>query len=212
MNSFEALAPFSFIAAGLALTPVAYLMLVAWPLARTDLRERRLPNSLTLPGLGLGLVAQTLASLVLGFGALSQGLAAGQSRGQGRAGGSEGQNDWVRLLGHSFANQGGALASAAAVFALSLAAHVWADLGMGDVKLLTVIALSLGWFNPWSPLLAVMVGLAAAVAVATLNVARRRAKLSSTLPLGPYLLLGFFAACAVLAAGVATPASSVFVA
>jgi leader peptidase (prepilin peptidase)/N-methyltransferase len=39
----------------------AYLVLVAWPLARIDLREHRLPNRLTLPAFPITLLGQVLA-------------------------------------------------------------------------------------------------------------------------------------------------------
>jgi leader peptidase (prepilin peptidase)/N-methyltransferase len=39
----------------------AYLALVAWPLARIDLREHRLPNRLTLPAFPITLLGQVLA-------------------------------------------------------------------------------------------------------------------------------------------------------
>ena len=175
---------FDAVACGLAGLPVAYLLLVAWPLARIDLREHRLPNALTLPGLWLALAGQTLASLVLALRGLVD---------QGR--------DWPEVLGAAFANQAGALVVAAVVFAFSLAAHVWAGLGMGDVKLLTVIALSLGWFSPWSPLLAVVVGLATAVVVVVTRFAMGRIKLNAAMALGPYLLVGFAVAALVLGAG-----------
>ena len=171
---------FDAVALGLAVLPVAYLFAAAWPLARIDLREHRLPNALTLPGLGLALVAQTLASLVLALGALTRG-----------------ENPW-----NAFANQGVALALGAMVFGPSLAAHIWCGLGMGDVKLLTVISLSLGWFSPWSPLLAVFVGLAVAVGSVVLGLFTRRTKLNAAIALGPYLLVGFAVAALVLVADV----------
>jgi leader peptidase (prepilin peptidase)/N-methyltransferase len=76
---------------------------------------------------------------------------------------------------------------------------------MGDVKLITVIALSLGWFSPWSPLLAVIVALAAAVVVVIAGLLAGRIKLNATLPLGPYLLVGFVVASIVLGAGAFAP-------
>ncbi len=155
--------PLEDFALGFALLPIAYLWLVSWPLARTDLREHRLPNKLTLPGLALAVVAQSTASFLVGF-----------------------------------SNQLGALLAAGLVFALSLAAHVWFNLGMGDVKLLTAITLSLAWFSPWSPLLAVFVALAAAVVAVAVGFIAGRTKLDSTLPLGPYLLAGFAVSCVVL--------------
>ena len=168
------------LALGFALSPIAYLAAVAWPLARTDLREHRLPNKITLPGLAIALVTQTLASLVLGFGQIAQGASA-----------------WL-----GFANQGEALMVASLVFGVSLAAHVWAGLGMGDVKLLTLMSLSLGWFSPWSPLLALMVGFTAAVLAILAGMALGRTKLNAALPLGPYLLVGFAVAALVLVADV----------
>ena len=41
-----------------------YLLAVAWPLVRIDLRERRLPNRLTLPTLPIALVGQALAVII----------------------------------------------------------------------------------------------------------------------------------------------------
>jgi leader peptidase (prepilin peptidase)/N-methyltransferase len=169
---------FDAVALGFALLPIAYLLAVAWPLARTDLREHRLPNALTLPGLWLALAAQTLASATLGFGEIARGA-----------------SPWP-----GFANQAGALAAAALVFGSGLAAHVWLRLGMGDVKLLTVMSLSLGWFSPWSPLLALFVGFAVAVVVVVAGLLAGRTKLNAAVALGPYLLVGFAVAALVLVA------------
>ena len=173
---------FDALALAFATSPIAYLLVVAWPLAKTDLRERRLPNKFTLPGFWLALSAQTMASLLLGFSWLSRGKAGWQGD----------------LLWQAFGNQLTALLVGTVVFALSVAAHVWWGLGMGDVKLLTVISLSLGWFSPWSPLLAVFLGFAVAVVAVVAGVATGRSKLSSSVPLGPYLLVGFVVASALL--------------
>lgn len=40
---------------------VTYLAAVAWPLAKTDIRERRLPNALVLPAIPITLLGQALA-------------------------------------------------------------------------------------------------------------------------------------------------------
>lgn len=40
-----------------------YLLAVAWPLARTDIREHRLPNKYTVPAIGIALVAELAAAL-----------------------------------------------------------------------------------------------------------------------------------------------------
>jgi leader peptidase (prepilin peptidase)/N-methyltransferase len=46
-----------------ALLGPIYLVAVAWPLTRIDLRERRLPNRLVLPALAITLFGQLLAVL-----------------------------------------------------------------------------------------------------------------------------------------------------
>lgn len=43
---------------------LGYLLLTAWPLAKTDIRERRLPNRLVLPAFPITLLGQVLAGLV----------------------------------------------------------------------------------------------------------------------------------------------------
>jgi leader peptidase (prepilin peptidase)/N-methyltransferase len=39
-----------------------YLLAVAWPLARTDIREHRLPNKYTLPAIAIALVTELIAA------------------------------------------------------------------------------------------------------------------------------------------------------
>ena len=46
----------------LALVGPAYLLAVAWPLSKIDLRERRLPNALVLPAIPITLIGQTIAA------------------------------------------------------------------------------------------------------------------------------------------------------
>lgn len=41
---------------------VIYLIVVAWPLALTDIRERRLPNRLVLPAIPITVLGQVIAS------------------------------------------------------------------------------------------------------------------------------------------------------
>ena len=135
----------------------AYLLAVAWPLARTDLREHRLPNKYTLPLVPISIAGQLLACWFGG--------------------------DWSRLAV--------ALGWAVGAFAVGLGVNRIGTLGMGDVKLVTGMSLSLGWFTPTAPLIA----LAAAFGVATLVVlflfATRKARMGSSIALGPYLLIGF---------------------
>ena len=74
---------------------------------------------------------------------------------------------------------------------IGLAANRWATLGMGDVKLIGAISLSLGWFNFLAPLVAVVLAFVIACAVVLVMVALRKTTLSSSFALGPYLLVGF---------------------
>jgi leader peptidase (prepilin peptidase)/N-methyltransferase len=135
----------------------AYLLVVAWPLARTDIREHRLPNRLTLPLLPVALFGQLLAA---GLG-----------------------DDWPRL--------GVSLGWAVVAFVVGLGINRFGTLGMGDVKLITGMSLSLGWFSPVAPLLALAAAFALATLVVLLLFATRKARMGSSIALGPYLLVGF---------------------
>lgn len=134
-----------------------YLLAVSWPLARIDIRERRLPNRLTLPALPIALFGQALAVLY-------------------------GAELWRLLV---------SLLLAVTAFAVCLGLNRYAGLGMGDVKLIAGITLSLAWFNPLLPAIAVLIGLVIAGAVSLALVALRKASMGSSIALGPYLLVGF---------------------
>src|SRR4051812_9922368 len=87
---------------------------------------------------------------------------------------------------------GRALLAAAAAFGLAaLAAAVSPrGLGFGDVKLLGLLGLVLGWFG-WGVLLAgVFLGLVAGALASLVLVATRRAGWRTAVPFGPPLLLG----------------------
>ncbi|NMR19233.1 A24 family peptidase [Cellulomonas fimi] len=82
---------------------------------------------------------------------------------------------------------------------LGIALAVPGELGFGDVKLAGVVGLMTGWFG-WLTLLAAAVltfVLAGAVAIGLLMI--RRAGRRSTLPLGPFMILGALAALGVAA-------------
>jgi leader peptidase (prepilin peptidase)/N-methyltransferase len=96
-----------------------------------------------------------------------------------------------------------ALAAAAVAFGVSfaLAALSPEALGLGDVKLLGLLGLVLGWFG-WGALLAgVFLGLLTGALVSLVLLAARRAGWRTALPFGPPLLLG--AVLALLAESVA---------
>lgn len=83
-----------------------------------------------------------------------------------------------------------ALIAAILVFAFALIANVKGQLGMGDAKLMTAMTLSLGWFSPATPFVALLTGFLAAGGFVLVQAARMRPALAQSIPLGPYLLLG----------------------
>ena len=87
---------------------LGYLVLTAWPLAKTDILERRLPNKYVLPAFPITWLGQLLAG----------------------------------VTGAGFSNMLWALLAGVVTFALSLLINRLGLLGMGDVKLMTVMALA----------------------------------------------------------------------
>ena len=94
--------------------------------------------------------------------------------------------DWARQLF--------ALLMALLFAAIGIGANYIDALGMGDVKLATVIALTLGYFNPWLPVVAIGIALVLAFAVVLVLITLGKVKIGSSIPLGPYLLVSFIGA------------------
>ena len=94
--------------------------------------------------------------------------------------------DWARQLS--------AVLIALAVGVIGLGANYIDTLGMGDVKLATVIALTLGYFNPWLPAIAIGIAFVLAFAVVIVLITLGQVKIGSSIPLGPYLLVSFIGA------------------
>lgn len=94
--------------------------------------------------------------------------------------------DWARQLS--------ALLMALLIAAIGLGANYIDALGMGDVKLATVIALTLGYFNPWLPVIAIGIAFVLAFAVVIVLITLGKVKIGSSIPLGPYLLVSFIGA------------------
>jgi len=94
--------------------------------------------------------------------------------------------DWARQLF--------ALLMALLIAAIGLGANYIDALGMGDVKLATVIALTLGYFNPWLPVIAIGIAFVLAFAVVLVLITLGKVKIGSSIPLGPYLLVSFIGA------------------
>jgi leader peptidase (prepilin peptidase) / N-methyltransferase len=141
----------------IALLPCVYLIAVAVPLSVIDIKQRRLPNRLVLPGIALALIAQALASAV--------------SRG------------WMSFLV--------SVALGVAAFLLFWLVNSIGAIGMGDVKLITLIVLCLAWFDWVWAALAIGVAFVLATILVLIGFTFRRSRIGSTIPLGPYLLAGF---------------------
>ena len=139
---------------------LGYLVLTAWPLAKTDILERRLPNKYVLPAFPITWLGQ----LVAGF------------------------------TGAGFVTMLWALLAGVVTFGLSLVINRLGLLGMGDVKLMTVMALALGWFSPLLPIVALGISFLIAGVVAFWLLLRKKIKLGGSMPLGPYLIAGFLGA------------------
>lgn len=138
---------------------LGYLAVAAWPLARTDIRHRRLPNRLVLPAFPITLLGQLGATF---FG-----------------------ESWLRL--------GLALLSSLIVFLAALGINHFGYLGMGDVKLMSVMVLALAWYSPLFGILALLLTFLVAGLSALGLLLTKRITLRASLPLGPYLLVGFIA-------------------
>jgi leader peptidase (prepilin peptidase)/N-methyltransferase len=87
-----------------------------------------------------------------------------------------------------------AFLAAVITFASSLLINRLGLLGMGDVKLMTVMSLALGWYSPLLPIIALGLSFLIAGAVALALLAGKRIKLGGSMPLGPYLIAGFLGA------------------
>jgi leader peptidase (prepilin peptidase)/N-methyltransferase len=139
---------------------LGYLVLTAWPLAKTDILERRLPNKYVLPAFPITWLGQLLAG----------------------------------VTGVGFVNMLWALLAGVVTFGLSLVINRLGLLGMGDVKLMTVMALALGWFSLLLPIIALGLSFLIAGIVAIWLLLRKKLELGGSMPLGPYLIAGFLGA------------------
>jgi leader peptidase (prepilin peptidase)/N-methyltransferase len=98
------------------------------------------------------------------------------------------------IISADWARQVFALLVALAVAVIGLGANYIDALGMGDVKLATVIALILGYFNSWLPVIAIGIAFLLAFAVVIVLITLGKVKIGSSIPLGPYLLVSFIGA------------------
>jgi prepilin signal peptidase PulO-like enzyme (type II secretory pathway) len=82
-------------------------------------------------------------------------------------------------------------------FAVTLGVNRLGLLGMGDVKLMSAMALALGWYSLILPVIALLISFLIAGLVAAMLLILGKIKLGGSMPLGPYLLVGFFGAITV---------------
>lgn len=92
-------------------------------------------------------------------------------------------NSWLQLFLATFA--------ALVIFAVALLANRFGSLGMGDVKLIAAMTLSLAWFSLLSPMIALVLAFVLAAMVILIRLMLRRTNLKESIALGPYLLAAF---------------------
>jgi leader peptidase (prepilin peptidase)/N-methyltransferase len=143
--------------------PALYFLVVSAPLAYFDLKEKRLPNRLTLPGIALALLALVV------FAILGEPLKA--------------------LL---------SFVVALALFALGVFVVIKGWLGMGDVKLLSGLALVVGAFDLGYTGLLVGVTLVVGIGYAIYRIVTRT--IDRSFALGPGIILSYLVCLAVISA------------
>jgi leader peptidase (prepilin peptidase)/N-methyltransferase len=129
-----------------------------------DWQTQRLPDAFTLTGIGIGLVLTCVRAFFL----------------------APGESTWAFILWRVIAIAGAALILLAVRWGYK-ALRKRDGMGLGDVKLLAMIAAFLGFGQA---LLALFAGVVAASIYGILLMARRRAGGSSKLPLGSFLAAG----------------------
>lgn len=93
----------------------------------------------------------------------------------------------------------GALVGAASMFAIALLlSRFRTGIGRGDVHLAPLLGLTVGWFDPWSVLVAWFFALLSGGVVSAILLGSRRFSRKSTVPYGPFLVLGTAAAVALV--------------
>lgn len=100
--------------------------------------------------------------------------------------------------GAQWSRLGVAVLTVAAVAAAGIAGAVLAGLGMGDVKLLAVLALPIGWLSPHAVLALVVVSILAQGIAAVLLLVTRRSQPTDHLPMAASIGLGAAVALALI--------------
>ena len=85
-----------------------------------------------------------------------------------------------------------ALAISLSTFGIGYLLAKYADVGMGDVKLLTATNLLLAWHSPWLVLFALTLSFTLASLVSAIGMLIGKLTWKTPVAMWPYLLLGFF--------------------
>ena len=152
----------------LPLLPLLLVWLVVGAiLTIIDLREHRLPNSITLPMLAVTPVGLVLADVIDGRVATAW---------TGWSGAALGALAWLIALGSIwFASRG-------------------AGMGLGDVKLSPSLGATLGWLSLETALLGLAMSFILGGVVSVVLLITKRVQRRTAIPFGPFLLLGSFVA------------------
>lgn len=102
--------------------------------------------------------------------------------------------------GHEWSRLTVAVAAAALLYGIFWLMWFFGPMGFGDVKLVGVLGLFLGWAGPGVVVTGLVLGMLAAAVAALGMVALRRATRKTELAYGPYLIGGAWAALAIEAA------------
>lgn len=156
------------------LIAVIALAVITPVLAVIDVRERRLPNVVTLPFLGIALLAATVDGLLRPTGARAEALLVTPLAPQ-----------WLLPLG-------AALAAAIVFGVLSLVGGT----GMGDTKLAIGLAALLASIRWTSPLEAMVIAMLIGGIAGVIGLVMKKWRMRSRIPFGPCLLAGAWLALA----------------
>ena len=85
-----------------------------------------------------------------------------------------------------------ALGISLSTFGIGYLLAKYADVGMGDVKLLSATNLLLAWYSPWLVLFALTLSFTLASLVSAIGMLMGKLTWKTPVAMGPYLLLGFF--------------------
>ncbi|NDC48599.1 MAG: hypothetical protein EBZ61_05925 [Micrococcales bacterium] len=95
------------------------------------------------------------------------------------------------LVGADWTHFALAFGLAIIVFIAGVIANYFDWVGMGDVKLISAITLTLAFFDPMLSILAIGVAFVLAFLFVMLKILKGKAELGQSIPLGPYLLISF---------------------